>query len=216
MKFFVVFLCLVSAIFASSFENKKIIKLDTKDEFNIIDLNQNINYEKLSNITTIALVPSYEKEYNFYFSNLKINAYKMAKDTLITLNHTINEKNNFILLSQKENQSYIDSQNIIHPQKNFINASDFLEFNRFKKADFIILIDLKNIKATQRNFLFFSNFDVLVNIEYKIYNAKSNKLKDHKILQIQSQFSSSNKQTSYQELVQNIANEIYNDLQNSI
>ncbi|MBF7044199.1 hypothetical protein IY804_04600, partial [Campylobacter volucris] len=46
--------------------------------------------------------------------------------------------------------------------------------------------------------------------------AKSNKLKDHKILQIQSQFSSSNKQTSYQELVQNIANEIYNDLQNSI
>ncbi len=203
-------------MFANSFENKKIIKLNTQDDFNIINLNQNIDYEKLSNIIILALIPSYEKEYNFYFSNFKINAYKMAKDTLLKLNYIINQNKDLALIDQKENQKYINSQSIINPQKAFIGASDFLEFNTFKKPNFIILLDLKNIQAVQKNFLFFSNFDTLINIEYKIYNAKTNKLKDHRLLKIQSNFNTSNKEKSYEELITNIANAIFTDIKEII
>ncbi|MCR6571425.1 hypothetical protein CINS5915_07060 [Campylobacter insulaenigrae] len=216
MKFFLIFLCFVSGIFANSFENKKIIKLDTQDEFNIINLNQDIDYEKLSNITTLALIPSYEKEYNFYFSNFKIDSYTMAKNTLLKLNYIVNQNKDFILISQKENQNYINSQSFIHPQKEFVNANNFLEFNNFKKPNFIVLLDLKNIQATQRNFLFFSSFDTLIDIEYKIYNAKTNKLKDHRLLTIQSNFNTNNKEKSYEELVTNISNAIYEDIRQII
>ncbi|TXE84403.1 hypothetical protein FPD46_00775 [Campylobacter peloridis] len=216
MRIFLVFLCFLSAIYASSFANKKIIKMQNNDDFHIINLDQNINYNKLSEIYTLALIPSYEKEYNFYFSNLKIDAKTMAKDTLKELSSIINKQNNFTLLSQKENQSYISSQNILQADKNFINAEEFLEFSRFKKANFIILLDLKNIQANQQNFLFFSNFDVKAHIEYKIYNAKTSKLKDHKILNISSSFSAKDKYKSYQELIKDIANILYDDIKNTI
>ncbi|OCX43374.1 hypothetical protein A7X81_01775 [Campylobacter ornithocola] len=216
MKFFLIFLCFLSTIYANSFANKKIIKLQNNDDFNIINLDQSIDYDRLSHISTLALVPSYEKEYNFYFSNLKIDAKTMAKDTLKALSIILNEQNNFALLSQKENQTYINSQNILQVDKKFINASEFLEFNRFKKADFIVLLDLKSIQASQQNFLFFSNFEVKADIEYKLFNAKTKKLKDYKILTINTQFSTNDKNKSYQELVQEIAKILYEDIKNTI
>ncbi|AJC88600.1 hypothetical protein [Campylobacter lari] len=216
MRFFLIFFCFLSAIYANSFANKKIIKLQNNDDFNIINLEQNINYDKLSHISTLALVPSYGKEYNFYFSNLKIDAKTMAKDTLKALSAILNKQNNFTLLSQKENQTYINSQNILQKNKNFINASEFLEFNHFKKADFIILLDLKSIQASQQNFLLFSNFEVKADIEYKLFNAKTKKIKDHKILAINTQFSTNDKNKSYQELVQEIATIVYEDIKNTI
>ncbi|AJC85667.1 hypothetical protein [Campylobacter sp. RM16704] len=216
MKIFLVFMCFLSSIYANSFANKKIIKLQKNDEFSIINLNQNVDYDKLTHISTLALIPSYEKEYNFYFSNLKIDATTMAKDTLKALSFIINKQNDLALLSQKENQTYINSQNILQTNKNFINSENFLEFNRFKKPNFVILLDLKSIQASQQNFLLFSNFEVKANIEYKLFNAKTNKLKDYKILTINTQFSTNNKNKSYQELIQEIANILYEDIKNTI
>ncbi|AJC90064.1 hypothetical protein [Campylobacter subantarcticus] len=216
MRILLVFLCLFGTIYANSFANKKIIKLQNNDDFNIIKLNQNVNYDKLSQIDVLALVPSYEKEYNFYFSNLKIDAKTMAKDTLNALNALFSKENHLALLSQKENQVYINSQNILQANKHFINADDFLEFNRFKKADFVILLDLKKVQASQHNFLFFSNFDVKIDLEYKVFLTKTNKLKDHKLLTIDTRFNTSDKSKSYEELVQEIAKILYEDIKNTI
>ncbi|HEC1784588.1 TPA: hypothetical protein R1727_000992, partial [Campylobacter lari] len=76
--------------------------------------------------------------------------------------------------------------------------------------------DLKSIQASQQNFLLFSNFEVKADIEYKLFNAKTKKLKDHKILTINTQFSTNDKNKSYQELVQEIAKIVYEDIKNTI
>lgn len=216
MKYIFVLFLLINAVFSNTFENKKIIKLNKNDDFYIINLNQNINYNQISNITTLALIPSYEKEYNFYFPNLKINSQEIAIDTLKAINTLIKQENHFALLSQKENETYIRSENLLHPDKNYISSDEFLEFSPFKKADIIILLDLKSIEALKRNFVFFSNFKTKTIIEYKIYNAKTKKLKDYKTLTIQSDFTAKDLKKSYQEFLQTIAKIIHEDIKNTI
>ncbi|MCH5335879.1 MAG: hypothetical protein J1D99_00525 [Campylobacter sp.] len=223
MKFFVLLflsLFLMQSAFANDFSKKKIIKIESEDEFNIIDLDQKVKSPKLDEQKAVfdsSTLRTFNKDSevdfgilvgfreNFGYSLDKLNI--KAKDFSNEFTQRFIKDLKLRLISAGANRMYQAERilNFSNPKKNFklVDISKFLRQDKTPTqfTDYVVAVSLDEFYVETTDLLFMKLKNAYAIINIKFISTSTNKIISSKNVDLRVRLDYENSRQNYQSVI---------------
>lgn len=235
MKIFLI-LCISilfnSSLFANNFSQKKIIKLEQQENFEIIDLQQNVMQQNLDQQKGIfdssslvskkesirkdqdidfAIVMSFRQNFGYFLDGFRVNAKEFS--TLFSKNLVDDLKLNFI--NSAANGVYHDSRTLTRfspKDSKLLNVSLFLKKEKDKSkiyakfTDYLVVVNLDDFYVNITNYFVTITKNAVANINFKVVSTSNGKILTSKNVRLNFALHAEDPRINYQELVNQMPN----------
>ncbi|EAK4846922.1 hypothetical protein C3G49_06410 [Campylobacter coli] len=235
MKIFLI-LCISilfnSSLFANNFSQKKIIKLEQQENFEIIDLQQNVMQQNLDQQKGIfdssslaskkesirkdqdidfAIVMSFRQNFGYFLDGFRVNAKEFS--TLFSKNLVDDLKLNFV--NSAANGVYQDSRTLTRfspKDSKLLNVSSFLKKEKDKSkiyakfTDYLVVVNLDDFYVNITNYFVAITKNAVANINFKVVSTSNGKILTSKNVRLNFALHAEDPRINYQELVNQMPN----------
>lgn len=235
MKIFLI-LCISilfnSSLFANNFSQKKIIKLEQQENFEIIDLQQNVMQQNLDQQKGIfdssslaskkesirkdqdidfAIVMSFRQNFGYFLDGFRVSAKEFS--TLFSKNLVDDLKLNFV--NSAANGVYQDSRTLTRfspKDSKLLNVSSFLKKEKDKSkiyakfTDYLVVVNLDDFYVNITNYLVTITKNAVANINFKVVSTSNGKILTSKNVRLNFALHVEDPRINYQELVNQMPN----------
>ncbi|HEH5120401.1 TPA: hypothetical protein SG801_001225 [Campylobacter coli] len=235
MKIFLI-LCISilfnSNLFANNFSQKKIIKLEQQENFEIIDLQQNVMQQNLDQQKGIfdssslaskkesirkdqdidfAIVMSFRQNFGYFLDGFRVGAKEFS--TLFSKNLVDDLKLNFV--NSAANGVYQDSRTLARfspKDAKLLNVAPFLKKEKDKSqiyakfTDYLVVINLDDFYVNITNYFVTITKNAVANINFKVVSTSNGKILISKNVKLNFALHAQDPRINYQELVNQMPN----------
>ncbi|EAH8787791.1 hypothetical protein EWV11_01675 [Campylobacter jejuni] len=235
MKIFLI-LCISilfnSSLFANNFSQKKIIKLEQQENFEIIDLQQNVMQQNLDQQKGIfdssslaskkesirkdqdidfAIVMSFRQNFGYFLDGFRVSAKEFS--TLFSKNLVDDLKLNFV--NSAANGVYQDSRTLTRfspKDSKLLNVSAFLKKEKDKSkvyakfTDYLVVVNLDDFYVNITNYFVTITKNAVANINFKVVSTSNGKILTSKNVRLNFALHAEDPRINYQELVNQMPN----------
>ncbi|HEB9339821.1 TPA: hypothetical protein RZK43_001218 [Campylobacter coli] len=235
MKIFLI-LCISilfnSSLFANNFSQKKIIKLEQQENFEIIDLQQNVMQQNLDQQKGIfdssslaskkesihkdqdidfAIVMSFRQNFGYFLDGFRVSAKEFS--TLFSKNLVDDLKLNFV--NSAANGVYQDSRTLTRfspKDSKLLNVSSFLKKEKDKSkiyakfTDYLVVVNLDDFYVNITNYFVTITKNAVANINFKVVSTSNGKILTSKNVRLNFALHAEEPRINYQELVNQMPN----------
>ncbi len=235
MKIFLI-LCISilfnSSLFANNFSQKKIIKLEQQENFEIIDLQQNVMQQNLDQQKGIfdssslaskkesirkdrdidfAIVMSFRQNFGYFLDGFRVSAKEFS--TLFSKNLVDDLKLNFV--NSAANGVYQDSRTLTRfspKDSKLLNVSAFLKKEKDKSkiyakfTDYLVVVNLDDFYVNITNYFVTITKNAVANINFKVVSTNNGKILTSKNVRLNFALHAEDPRINYQELVNQMPN----------
>ncbi|EAH8344530.1 hypothetical protein EU791_04635 [Campylobacter coli] len=235
MKIFLI-LCISilfnSSLFANNFSQKKIIKLEQQENFEIIDLQQNVMQQNLDQQKGIfdssslaskkesirkdqdidfAIVMSFRQNFGYFLDGFRVGAKEFS--TLFSKNLVDDLKLNFV--NSSANGVYQDSRTLTRfspRDSKLLNVSAFLKKEKDKSkiyakfTDYLVVVNLDDFYVNITNYFVTITKNAVANINFKVVSTSNGKILTSKNVRLNFALHAEDPRINYQELVNQMPN----------
>ncbi|ECZ8654088.1 hypothetical protein F8994_01415 [Campylobacter coli] len=235
MKIFLILfmsILLNSSLFANNFSQKKIIKLEQQESFEIIDLQQNVEKQNLDqqkgifdssslmskkesirkdNDVDFAIAMSFRQNFGYALDGFNISAKEFS--TLFAKNLVDNLRLNFV--NSAANGVYQDLRTLARfspKDSKLLNVSPFLKKEKDKSqiyakfTDYLVVVNLDDFYVNITNYFVAITKNAVANINFKVVSTSNGKILTSKNVRLNFALHAQDPRVNYQELVNQMPN----------
>lgn len=215
------------SLFANNFSQKKIIKLEQQENFEIIDLNQNVvkqnldqqkgifdssslvdkkaNVRKDSDID-FAIVLSFRQNFGYVLDGFKVSAKEFS--TLFAKRLLSDLKLNFV--NSAANGIYQDSRTLTRfspKDSKLLNVSPFLKKEKDKNkiyakfTDYLVVVNLDEFYINITNYFIATTKNAVANVNFKVVSTSNGKIIASKNVKLSFALNAKDSKVNYQDIL---------------